>query len=168
MKKTLIGIILGLCCIPACSAQGEWTLPKLQELTQADAIKNRAAHLSAEDTTLLKRVAKSEIEGCVDDTGPLDPRTSRGLFAQFRAQRVSLSPTGQGLVMQGYGACMCGAVGNCPIWIISEDPRPRVLLKTKGVQTFVFQKTQSSGHFDLLLGSHDSAMQTDLQRLRFN
>jgi hypothetical protein len=169
MKKMLWCLIAGICCASACCAQGSWTLPKLRELTQADAIKGGAAHLSAKDVALLKQVAKGKIEGCVDNPGPSDPKTARGLFSEFRARRISLAPRGgQGLVVQGSGACMCGAVGNCPFWIIGEGSRPLVLLETEGIQTFAFQKGTSSGRFDLLLGTHSSAMQTDLQRFRFD
>jgi hypothetical protein len=169
MKKTIWLLLIGLCSTPESCAQNGWKVPKLQELTQVDAIKNRAAPLSAEDIALLKRATKGAIEECVKDPGPLDPGTAKGLFAQFRVRRIPLSPNSSpGLVVQGFGACMCGAVGNCPFWIISEDPNPRVLLEAKGIQTFAFQERQSAAHFDLLLGSHDSAMQTDLQRFRFN
>jgi hypothetical protein len=169
MKTTLVVLIIGLCGISECRAQSVWKVPRLQELTQADAIKNRAAHLSAEDVALLKQVTKDLIEDCVKDPFPSDPVTESGLFAQFRVRRVSLSAaSNQGLVVQGFGACMCGAVGNCPFWIIGEGTHPRVLLETGGIQTFAFQKRQSPAHFDLFLGSHDSAMQTDLQRFGFD
>ena len=37
-----------------------------------------------------------------------------------------------------------------------------------GIQSFAIQKSQTSDHFNLVLGSHDPAMVTDLQRFRFD
>jgi hypothetical protein len=167
--KTLWFLFIGLCCISDCHAQSGWKVPKLRELSQADAIKTGAAHLSAEDIALLKRVTRDVIEECAADPGPGDPGTALGLFGQLRVRRVNLGPhSNAGLVVQGTGVCMCGAVGNCPFWVIGEAPRPGVLLETVGIQTFALQENLTARRFDLLVGSHDSAMQTDLQRFRFN
>lgn len=62
---------------------------------------------------------------------------------------------------------MCGAVGNCPFWLIAGETQPELLVSATGIQAFAFQKSPSSDHFDLVLGSHNSAMVTDLQRFRF-
>jgi hypothetical protein len=71
-------------------------------------------------------------------------------------------------VLQGFGVCMCGAVGNCPFWGIDEQAHPRTTLHAIGIQGFAFQKSATANHFDLVLGSHDSAMVTDLQKFRFD
>jgi hypothetical protein len=42
------------------------------------------------------------------------------------------------------------------------------LIHAIGIQSFAFQKSQTADHFDLMMGSHDSAMVTDLQSFRFN
>ena len=169
MKKTLFCLIVGLCCISRCLAQHGWVVPKLEELTQADSIKSGRAHLSAEETTLLKQVTREIINKCVKYPGPYDPKTPAEFFGQLRAQRVALTPHGDsGLVVQGFGSCMCGAVGNCSFWIIGASPHRRVLLEGDGIQTFAFQATQSDGYFDLFLGAHYSAMRTDLERFRFD
>jgi len=52
----------------------------------------RVAHLSVEDTALLKRETKNVIEECVKDPGPSDPGTATGLFARLRVRRISLGP----------------------------------------------------------------------------
>jgi hypothetical protein len=63
---------------------------------------------------------------------------------------------------------MCGAVGNCPFWLLSEGPSPKLLLKAIGIQSFAVQKNRRRTRFDLVLGSHDSGMKTDLQRFHFD
>jgi hypothetical protein len=63
---------------------------------------------------------------------------------------------------------MCGGVGNCPFWLLSAGPNPKLLLKAIGIQSFAFQKNPASTRFDLVLGSHDSAMETHIQRFRFD
>lgn len=158
-----------LCCISQCLAQGKWVLPKLQELTEADAIGRGAAQLSTEETTLLKNLTRKVIADCIEDPGPADPHTTAETFRRIRVRRVSLTPQGDsGLVVQGSGSCMCGAVGNCPFWVIGEQPHPRALMHTDGIQTFAFQKSRSSDHFDLVLGRHDSAMATELHIFQFD
>jgi hypothetical protein len=169
MKKMMWCLILAICCTSECLAQQKWVLPKLQELTDAEAIKRGAAHLSAEERALIVRATKKVIADCVEDPGLGDPRTASALFGRLRVRRVSLTPSGDaGFIVQGSGVCMCGAVGNCAFWIIDEKPNPQILLARHGIQTFAFQHTKSSDHFDLILGSHDSAMVTDLQRFRFS
>jgi hypothetical protein len=106
---------------------------------------------------------------CVADPGPGDPKTAEGIFKSLRVGRVDLTSKGDfALVVQGEGVCMCGAVGNCPFWLLSEGPNPKLLLKAIGIQSFAVQKNRIMARFDLVLGSHDSAMETDLQRFRFD
>lgn len=109
------------------------------------------------------------IKECMNDPDPGDPTTAAGYFDRFMVRRVDLTPRGDlGLAVQGFGACMCGAVGNCPFWIVAEGPDPRVLLEANGIQTFGFSKSSASGYFELVLGTHDSALVTDLQRFEFD
>jgi len=169
MRKTLCLLTILLCSVTECVSQSRWPLPKLKELTQADAIKRGSAKLSPEDTILLKNLTRRIIAKCIDDPGPGDPHTVVGAFSRILVRRVSLTQQGDsGLVVQGYGACMCGAVGNCPFWLIEEQQHPRVLMHAIGIQSFAFQKSQRAGRFDLVLGSHDSAMVTDLQSFQFD
>ena len=167
--RKLCSLIVLLCCVSACLAQSRWTLPKLQELTQSDAIGRGSSQLSAEEKTLLKNLTRKIISVCIEDPGPGDPHTASGMFNRIRVRRVSLTPEGNsGFVVQGFRACMCGAVGNCPFWVISQHPHPTALMHAVGIQSFAFQKSVTTDHFDLVLGSHDSAMVTYSQRFQFN
>ena len=169
MRKSLWGFVVLLWCIPGCLAQNRWVIPKLQELTPSDAIGRGSVQLSADETTLLKNLTRKIISVCIDDPGPGDPHTAAGLFNRIRVRRVSLSPERQsGLVVQGFGVCMCGAVGNCPFWLIGQTLHPTVLMHAVGIQRFAFLKSLTADHFDLVLGSHDSAMVTYLQRFEFS
>lgn len=165
----LWGFIVLLCCVPECLAQSRWVLPKPQELTEADAIGRGSVQLSGDETALLKNLTRKIISVCIDDPGPGDPHTAAGMFNRIMVRRVSLTPEGDlGVVAQGFGVCMCGAVGNCPFWLIGETAHPTALMHAVGIQTFAFQKSLTADHFDLVLGSHDSAMLTFLQRFQFD
>jgi hypothetical protein len=167
MRRKLCGLIVVLCCVFECLAQSRWTLPKLQELTKSEAIGRGSVQLSAEETTLLKDLTRKIISVCIEDPGPGDPHTASGMFNRIRVRRLPLTPEGNsGLVVQGFGVCMCGAVGNCPFWVISQNPHPTALIRAVGIQSFAFQKSVATDHFDLVLGSHDSAMVTYLQRFQ--
>lgn len=55
-----------------------------------------------------------------------------------------------------------------PFLALSEGPYPKLFLKAVGIQSFAVQKNRSNTRFDLVLGTHDSAMETGLQRFRFD
>jgi hypothetical protein len=152
MRRKLCGLIVLLFCVSACLAQSRWPLPKLQELTQSDAIGRSPIQLSAEETTLLKHLTRKIISVCIEDPGPGDPHTASGMFNRVRVRGVSLTPEGNSdLVVQGFGVCMCGAVGNCPCWVISQHPHPTALMHAVGIQSFAFQKSVTTDHFDIVL-----------------
>jgi hypothetical protein len=169
MRKGLCGVLVLLCCISECVAQSKSIVPELQELGQSESVGHNSVQLSAEEISLLKNLTRKIISVCVDDPGLGDAHTRSGMFSRIRVRRVSLTPKGDsGLVVQGSGVCMCGAVGNCPFWVIDEQPHPNALLHAVGVQSFAIQKSSSADHFDLVLGSHDSAIAIYLQRFKFD
>lgn len=169
MRKTLCSVIVLLCCLSECPAQSRWVLPKLQELTDADAIGRGSAQLSTEEVSLLKNLTSKVVANCLDDPGLGDPRTAIVAFKRMRVRRVPLTSHGDsGLVVQGSGVCMCGAVGNCLLWVIGEQPRPLAILHAVGIQSFAFRNSATANRFDLVLGTHDSASATHLQRFRFD
>ena len=169
MQRTLLTLLLALCLASEAIGQGTWSLPKLKELDESNAVGKGTVQLSAEETSLMRQLTHRITSACIADPGPGDPRTVEGIFESLRVERVDLTSKGDSaLVVQGEGVCMCGAVGNCPFWLLSEGPSPKLLLKAIGIQSFAVQKHRTTGHFDLVLGSHDSAMETDLQRFRFD
>lgn len=168
MRK-ILGLLFALCCVPADFGQQKWGVPRLEELDQADALSRQQAHLSVDEETLIKKVTRKPINECLNYPDPDDPKTASAAFGQLRVKRVELTSHGDtGLVVQPIGGCMCGVVGNCSFWLIAGGQTPRVVLATFGIQTFGFAKTQTAGYYDLILGRHDSATRTDLERYRFD
>jgi hypothetical protein len=55
-----------------------------------------------------------------------------------------------------------------PFWLLSQGSNPKLLLKATGIQSFSVQKNRAIVPFDLVLGSHDSAMETYIQKFRFD
>ncbi len=169
MRRTLPTLLLGLCFAPGAIGQANWSVPKLTELDQSNAIGKGTIQFSAEETSLIRQLARRLASECLADPAPGDPKTAEGIFKSLRVGRVNLTSKGDfALVVQGWGACMCGAVGNCPFWLLSGGPSPKLLLKAAGIQSFAVQKNRTRAGFDLILGSHDSAMETNVQRFRFN
>jgi hypothetical protein len=151
-----------------CLAQSTWSVPDLHWLTPDDAISK--AHLSAEETNFLKNLTQKVIAGCVTTyPGAHDPHTASGIFKLMRVRHVQLSPQGDApaLLVQG-SACMCGATGNCSLWLIDEQVPLKVQLQTIGIQTFGFEKSSTSNRFDIVLGQHSSATESILQRFKFD
>jgi len=167
MRKQQWLSILILCSASASVAQHGWTVPNLKELGEKDAIGRGAVQLSPEELKLLKQVARREFADCGTDPVLWGPKTAAEFFNALRVERVALTADGKdGLVVQGIGFCVCGATGNCPIWVFRGDTHPQILLHSEGIQTFALQQSQGSDHLDLILGSHDSAMESYLQKYR--
>lgn len=168
MRK-ISGLLLLLCCVCGALGQQKWAVPNLEELDQADALSRGRAQLSPDEEALIKRVTRKTIDECLKYVGPYDPKTASAAFGQLRVKRVELTPHGDtGLVVQSTSNCTCGAVGNCSFWLIAGGQNPRVALATFGIQIFGFDKVQTAGYYDLVLGRHDSATVTDLERYRFD
>jgi hypothetical protein len=169
VMRRILPLVLPLCFASEAIGQTTWSLPKLKELDQSNAIGRGYIQLSAEETGLLRKLTHRITSACVSDPGPGDPKTAEGIFKSLRVGRVDLTTNGHSaLVVQGEGVCMCGAVGNCPFWLLSEGSNPKLLLKARGIQSFSVQKSRAISPFDLVLGSHDSAMETYIQRFRFD
>lgn len=168
--RRIPALLFLLCCVCGAFGQQKWAVPKLEWLDQADALSRGRAHLSADEETLIKRVTRKDIDGCLKYPGPGGPKTASAAFGQLRVKRVESTPRGDtGLVVQSTGSCMCGATGNCAFWLIAGGQNPRVVLVVPfGIQTFGFDKAQTTGHYDLVLGQHDSATVTYLERYRFD
>ena len=167
MKR--VSWIVVLFCVSGAFAQRVWVMPKLHEVPWKQTIGSGKVHLSAAEMVILKRASRKIIAACVKYPGPWDPKTAKGLFEHLRVGRVDIGSAGEkALVVQGNGVCMCGAVGNCPIWLIGVEKQPRLLLGTEGIQMFAIEKPGTNGHFGLVLGTHDSASEFFLQRFQFS
>lgn len=169
MRKAVSTLLLAVYFASEAAGQITWSLPNLKELDQSNTIWKGTTRLSAEETSLVWQLTRHITSVCVADPGPGDPTTAEGIFRSLRVGRVDLTSRGESaLIVQGEGVCMCGAVGNCPFWLLSEGPNSKLLLKAIGIQSFAVQRSRASTRFDLVLGSHDSAMETDIQRFRFD
>lgn len=169
MRRTLCTLLLPLCFASGTAGQGTWSLPRLRELDQSNAIRRGKAQLLPLELNLIRQLTHQVVSTCVAEPFPGDARTADGIFNEVRVSRVKVTPGGDSvLVVQGYGFCMCGGVGNCPFWFISEGPTPTLLLAATGIQKFALQKRQALTPFDLVLGTHESAMAMDLQRFQFD
>ena len=169
MRRSLCTYLLALCLASGAVGQVTWSVPKLKELDQSDAIGKGKTKLSSEQANFVRQLSHHITSACVADPGPGDPKTSEEIFESLLVGRVDLKSTGESaLVVQGDGVCMCGAVGNCPFWLVSEGPNTKLLLKAVGIQSFAVQKRRTDTFFDLVLGTHDSAMETDLQQFHFD
>jgi hypothetical protein len=166
-RVTLVAAVL--LSFATCFAQHGWTVPNLKELSEKDAVGSGVVQLSPDEVKLLKQLARREFAICGRDPVLWGPKSAAEFFNALRVERVALIADGkQVLVVQGIGFCVCGATGNCPIWVIGGNANPQLLLHSEGIQTFAFQQSQGSDHFDLILGSHDSAMESYLQKYRLD
>lgn len=168
--RLLLPAVLILCCATTATStlHGQIKLPKLEELGEADMLKQQQGLLTTPQISLLKRVTSRAIQQCVADPGPEDAITAAETYSQLRARRINLSSNRTAVIVQGSRACMCGAVGNCSLWLLSDDVQPKLLLRAVGIQNFATQVKPNKGGHDLVLGSHDSAFQSDLQWYRSN
>lgn len=145
-------------------AQAKRLVPHLSELGPGDQIRSGRTPLSRTERSALKHITGRAIRACLRDPGLEDPTTVAGYLESLTVHRVLLNDAGlHGLVVQGWGDCMCGATGNCDFWLVEERPSGfEVLLHTMGIQSFAIEKARTNGYFDVVLGTHDSATETDL------
>ena len=170
MRKALICVALLLSGIRLGSAQVLSTVPQLESLHNGDAIAFWSAQLPSSDVAFLKQLTRGVVAGCVENPQATGRRTAAELFFQIRIEHITFSPSRpSGLVVQGAGACMCDASGNCPFWIIDHHPRPTVVLKAHSVQSFALMNSQAEGHFDFVLGTSGPENGVkELQTFRFD
>ena len=143
-------------------------IPNLRELDSSDAMANRATKLSEGQMLLLRSVGREEISECLAYSASNGGRTAAAVLRTLRVKKVIISSREESaLVVQGWGSCMCGGVGNCPFWLLSDEPHPAVLLSAIGIQSFAIRRNGSTDRFDFILGSHDSAIRTDIQTFSF-
>ena len=69
MRITLPALLFALCFAAEAAGQATWSLPKLKELDQSDAIGKGTVRLSAEETSLLRQLTRHITSACVADPG---------------------------------------------------------------------------------------------------
>ncbi len=144
MRSSLVTFLLALCVSAEAIEQTSWSLPTLKELEQSDAIGTGTTQLSPAEANIVRQITHRVTSACVADPGPGDPKTEDGIFKALRIRRIDLTPKGESaLAIQGDGVCMCGAVGNCPFWLLSKGPNPKLLLKAIGIQSFAIVRSRS-------------------------
>jgi hypothetical protein len=87
------------------------------------------------------------------------------VIRSFRAERLTLAGSAA-LAVQPTGNELCGASGNCSLWIVDLRHR-RVLLNAVGIQSFTVSSTKTGGMPDIITGSHASAFEQELTRWQF-
>jgi len=143
MRRMILPLVLVVCFASNAVGQATWSLPRLKELDQSNDIGKGSILLSADETSLLRKLTHRITSSCISDPGPGDPKSAEGIFKSLRVVRVDLTAKGDSaLIVQGEGVCMCGAVGNCPFWLLSHGPNPKLLLKPTGIQSFSVQKVE--------------------------
>ena len=115
----------------------------------------KSAVLAALQPSLNARIAKGDLE-----RGELTS-LQRGLHVK----RVVLTG-GSILLVQAWGQPLCGATGNCSVWVLDKDHR--LLLDGGGGESISVMSSYHRGKPDILFAIHISASDTGLERWRFN
>jgi hypothetical protein len=102
MRRMMLPLILVLCFASNAVGQATWSLPKLKELDQSNAIGKGSIQLSADEKSLLRKLTHRITSSCVSDPGPGDPKSAEGIFKSLRVVRVDLTAKGDSsLIVQG-------------------------------------------------------------------
>jgi hypothetical protein len=76
------------------------------------------------------------------------------------------TPSGPILLVQGWGTEMCGAVGNCAVWVLDKNDR---LILDRGVgKRVTVSRTLRHGLPDIVIASHMSASEENRVTYGFN
>jgi hypothetical protein len=143
-------------------AQSVWPLTKLQELSGEDRITR--SNLTQEEKTALRSALNPAFNKFVKEDPTFIPSET---FNNLRVRQISLQDhSANSYFVQPSGYILCGATGNCPIWIF--DHEMHLLLRLNMVQSFVVTDQSSHGLFDVVVASHSSATEHGLRRLRFD
>jgi hypothetical protein len=94
----------------------------------------------------------------------LDPNEERAALKTLHVLTVDTA-SGPLLLVQGWGDTLCGAVGNCALWVL--DPNDHVILASGGKRVSL-QRTFHNAYPDLQISTHESASDTGLKKWRFD
>jgi hypothetical protein len=95
----------------------------------------------------------------------LEPNEVATVRKNLRVQRVKTRSSSL-LLLQAYGPELCGAVGNCAVWVLDEHNR--LLLDGAGGSKVTVTQNEHYGQPDIRFAIHDSASETALERWQFD
>jgi len=122
----------------------------------------RAARLTPAQMARLKKITGSELQACSDDELPREAKVG---LADFPIEPATLAPDKSGFAVQGMGSCMCGAVGNCPFWLLDSDMH---LLIASRAQEFALLPQLKNGMRNVVLRLHGSATDSSWALYQFD
>jgi hypothetical protein len=86
-----------------------------------------------------------------------------------RIEEIDLNVDGTAeVVAQVTDEELCGATGNCPLWVFRWSHQQYILLLEGEAQTFTVQSSKTKGFRDLVLGLHMSASRSELTEYKFD
>ncbi|HWX55865.1 MAG TPA: hypothetical protein VN176_14850 [Verrucomicrobiae bacterium] len=125
-----------------------------------------------EDLSLIVRLLSKDIDpsGCLENE---KIPAKRKIVRSFRIERIRLTAEDKTqYIIGGWGSCVCGAVGNCPVWILEKRAEGFTVLLSNGgyggYNGFSVEETSTNGYKDMILRSHDSASSHYLFAYRFS
>jgi hypothetical protein len=95
----------------------------------------------------------------------LEPNEIAIVRKNLRLQRIN-TKSSSFLLVQTWGSELCGAVGNCKVWVLGEHDR--TLLDGAGGKKVTVTQNYHHGLPDIRFAMHDSASETAIGRWRFD
>src|SRR5260370_28590249 len=130
------------------------------------------SRLPKDDLNVIVRMVSEDIDrsDCLESDKSLERRR---IVRDFRIDRIQLTPDDKiQYIIEGWGPCVCGTTGNCPVWVLEKRVEGfKVLLSNGGYggfNGFSIEATSTNGYNDIILRSHDSASSYDLYVYRFS
>jgi hypothetical protein len=71
------------------------------------------------------------------------------------------------VIAQGLGQEVCGATGNCPLWVLEKSGGHYKLILNGFGQTFTVQSTRTNGFSDIVISMQGSATSSDLMLYKY-
>jgi hypothetical protein len=95
------------------------------------------------------------------------------IVRNFRIEKIQLAADDKTqYIVEGWGSCVCGTTGNCPVWILEKRDKGFTVLFSNGgyggFNGFSIEETNTNGYKDLILRYHDSASSYGLYVYRFS
>jgi hypothetical protein len=189
--KYLLVLIVALGCAVSGAAQGNlsagdssqeiacvrgrtpfcWDQRTASELDYHKRLNNTIGLTTDERQSLIAAVAAQLKKSRVADPemfGDLSDADIRRLAPVTNVQLADLNGgASRTFILKSYGAKLCGAVGNCLIWIYEMTPQgPRPLLESGG-QVITVRDDSTNGYRDIVIGTHNSASERTLLHYQY-